>query len=73
MEYYLPHELVLISYGKRIDPVQPKKNTAPWKNNEPTEREQIAYRLMCMDTTEDGRGHQFASNSMLVSCGVCKI
>ena len=28
--------------------------------NGPTEREQPAYYLMQMDTTEDGYGHQFA-------------
>ena len=27
MEYYLPHALVLIGFGKRIDSVQPEKNS----------------------------------------------
>ena len=59
-EYYLPHELVLIGRGKRIDSVQPEKNSISRKRkkkccalfsclggpNGPTEREQIADYLM---------------------------
>ena len=74
MEYYLPHELVLIGCGKGIDSVQPEKNSifrqrkkkcwTPFSclggPNDPTEREQIADYLMYMDTTEDGCRHQCA-------------
>ena len=59
MKYYLPHELVLISCGKRIDSVQPEKNSISRKGkkkcctpfsclggpNGPTVREQIAIVL----------------------------
>ena len=73
MEHCLPHELVLIGCGKRIDSVQPDKISISRKKkkcctpfsylggpNGPTEREQTAHYLMWMDTTEDGCGHQFA-------------
>ena len=60
MEYYLPHELVLIGCGKRTDSVQPAKNSISRKRkkkcctsfpclggpNGPTEREQLADYLM---------------------------
>ena len=63
MEYYLPHELVMIGCGKRIDSVQPKKNSRSRKRkkkcctpfsclggpNGPTEREQINSRLFDAD------------------------
>ena len=65
---------MLIGRGKRIDSVQPEKNSTSRKSkkkcctpfsclggpNDPTEREHIPDYLMWMDTTEDGRGHQFA-------------
>ena len=75
MEYYLPHELALIGFRERIDSVQPEKSGISRKRknekkcctpsslggpNGPTERERIPPHLMEMDTTEDGRGHNFA-------------
>ena len=34
MEYYLPRELVLIGCGKRIDSVQPEKNSSTYIQEE---------------------------------------
>ena len=70
MEHYLPHEMVLIGCGKRIDSVQPeqigisrkrkKKRCTPSSclggPNGPTEWEEIADYFMSMHTTEDGWG-----------------
>ena len=68
----MENELIGCTPRKRVYPGRGRRNVAPPFSslrgpNGPTEREQIASRVMQMDTTEDGHGHLFTHSRVLVS------